>query len=415
MKLNRQNHGTSQRGSTLILALASLLMLLAMAGFAIDALTLYVARTDAQRAADAAALAGAKIFVSSACTTSANCTSPSTQTLVRQQAEGAGAQNKVFGQYASIADSDVTFPPSPTGDLNNPMVQVKVHRVVPTLFMGALSRMLGGNVNGITVAATATAEAFNPTGSNIPFATSCVKPWLIPNCDPTHATPTNGQCAGGSFGYLVNPTNNTVSNPGVYPTGVIGMPWQLHSASAPSQFGEASFDGSESKSEYRTNIETCSSVLFHCGDTIYTINGKAVGPTDQGVDNLINASSDGLNHGQDTLDTSTGPPFVIQAGSNNPFFPPGTTLSANQSTSVVTVPVYNGAPLCPGKSCGNTQTVVGFLQLFVKDVVHSGPDDNIDTVILNVVACGSNSGTGNGPPVTGGAATLIPVRLVRNP
>ncbi|HKW67931.1 MAG TPA: pilus assembly protein TadG-related protein [Terriglobales bacterium] len=414
MKDKRQQP-RSQRGSTLIVAVAALLMLLGMAGFAIDALTLYVSRTDAQRAADAAALAGAKIFVSSACTTSANCTSAATQALVRKQAEGVGAQNKVFGQYASIADADVTFPPSPTGDLNNPLVQVNVHQVVPTFFMGALSRMLGNNVSGVTVAAKATAEAFNPSGSNIPFATSCVKPWLIPNCDPTHATPKNGVCAGGNFGYLVNPTNNTISNPGVAPGGVIGMSWQLHSAAAPSQYGEASFDGSESKSEYRTNIETCSPSMFQCGSVISTINGKAVGPTDQGVDTLINASSDGANNGQDTIDTSTGPPFTIKAGANNPFFPPGTTISPDQSTSVVTVPVYDGAPLCPGKSCGATQTVVGFLQLFVKDVIHKGPDDQIDTVILNAVSCGSGSSSGGGPPVTGGGATLIPVRLVRNP
>ncbi|HKU22276.1 MAG TPA: pilus assembly protein TadG-related protein, partial [Terriglobales bacterium] len=183
MKNNRQHPRDRQRGSTLVLAAAALLMLLGMAGFAIDALTLYVSRTDAQRAADAAALAGAKIFVTSGCTTAANCTTGSTQTLVKQAAEGAGAQNKVFGQYASIADSDITFPPSPTGDLHDPMVQVKVHRVIPTLFMGALSRMLGGNVSGITVAATATAEAFNPTGSNLPFGTGCIKPWLMPNCD----------------------------------------------------------------------------------------------------------------------------------------------------------------------------------------------------------------------------------------
>ena len=87
MKNNWQHPRDKQRGSTLLLAAASLLMLLAMAGFAIDALTLYVARTDAQRAADAAALAGAKIFMTSSCTTAANCTSASMQTLVKQAAE----------------------------------------------------------------------------------------------------------------------------------------------------------------------------------------------------------------------------------------------------------------------------------------------------------------------------------------
>ena len=43
--------------------------LLAMAALAIDVVTLYVARTEVQRAADAAALAGAKALADSGVTT----------------------------------------------------------------------------------------------------------------------------------------------------------------------------------------------------------------------------------------------------------------------------------------------------------------------------------------------------------
>ncbi len=121
-----------QRGSTLMLSVVAIFLLLGMAAMAIDLLTLYVARTDAQRAADAAALAGAKVFVSSGCTTAANCTSGATSTIVKRQAEDVGSQNKVFGQSANIVDGDITFPASPTNDGHDPMLQVDVHRVVPT-------------------------------------------------------------------------------------------------------------------------------------------------------------------------------------------------------------------------------------------------------------------------------------------
>src|SRR6185437_6296368 len=377
---NRQHPRDKQRGATLLLAAASLLLLLAMAGFAIDALTLYVSRTDAQRAADAAALAGAKIFVSSGCTTSANCTTGSTQTLVKQAAEGAGAQNKVFGQYASIADSDITFPVSPTGDLHDPMVQVNVHRVVPTLFMGALSRMLGNNVTGVTVAAIATAEAFNPTGSNTPFATGCIKPWLMPNCDENHSSPGNGACPGQA--YVIQ--NGQVANPTWYnggAGGIIGEPWALHINALPSQYNDISFTGASSSGQvYKNDIESCApDAALACGGTVWTITGNKVGPTKQGANNLI-----GGPNGQDSIDTSTPPPFNISAGSNNPYYPQG-TQNITQSSSIITVPVYGGTgQLCPGNSCAQ-QTVIGFMQLFVTDVA-GGAKDLVNAKVLNVVA-----------------------------
>jgi len=410
MKDRRQQSGTSQRGSTLIVAVAALLMMLGMAGFAIDALTLYVSRTDAQRAADAAALAGAKIFVSSGCTTSANCTTGSTQTLVKKAAEGAGAQNKVFGQYASIADSDITFPPSPTADLHDPMVQVKVHQVVPTFFMGALSRMLGNNVTGVTVAAIATAEAFNPTGSNIPFGTGCIKPWLMPNCDANQKTPANPSCKG--QGYLIQ--NGQIANPTWWNSGAggaIGEPWILHGNALPSQYNDISFTGNNSSGQiYRNEIETCApEAALACGSPVYLITGNKVGPTKQGVNNLINGPKV-----QDSMNYNVAPPFPITAGSNNPYYPAG-TVGITQSSSLVTVPIYDGNGICSGNSCAQ-QTVIGFMQLFI-DQTSAGASDIVDAHIVNIAACNaSGNGNGNGgPPVTGGGATLIPVRLVRNP
>ena len=54
-----------ERGVTMALVAISYVAILAMAAIAIDVVSIYVARAEAQRAANAAALAGAKMFVNS--------------------------------------------------------------------------------------------------------------------------------------------------------------------------------------------------------------------------------------------------------------------------------------------------------------------------------------------------------------
>src|SRR5450432_4594695 len=54
-----------ERGQTIILVAVALVALLSMAALAVDVVTLYVARSEAQRAANAAAIAGAKMFTTS--------------------------------------------------------------------------------------------------------------------------------------------------------------------------------------------------------------------------------------------------------------------------------------------------------------------------------------------------------------
>src|SRR5277367_6963974 len=58
-----------ERGQTLILVAVSLIALMGMAALAVDLVTLYAARSEVQRAADAAALAGAKALADSGITT----------------------------------------------------------------------------------------------------------------------------------------------------------------------------------------------------------------------------------------------------------------------------------------------------------------------------------------------------------
>ena len=53
-----------ERGVTILIVAVAMIAMLAMLALAIDVGSLYAAEGDAQRTADAAALAGAKVFVS---------------------------------------------------------------------------------------------------------------------------------------------------------------------------------------------------------------------------------------------------------------------------------------------------------------------------------------------------------------
>src|SRR6516162_2483162 len=88
------SHGSrQQRGQTMILVAVSIVSLLAMAALAIDVVTLYVARTEIQGAADAAALAGAKAIADSGLTPlqSADGNVAAAQTLAQRMAPSAVA------------------------------------------------------------------------------------------------------------------------------------------------------------------------------------------------------------------------------------------------------------------------------------------------------------------------------------
>ena len=70
MKIRSANFGyrRDERGQTLALVALSIVALLGFAALAIDVATLYVAHSEVQRAADAAALAGAKVIADSGIT-----------------------------------------------------------------------------------------------------------------------------------------------------------------------------------------------------------------------------------------------------------------------------------------------------------------------------------------------------------
>src|SRR5712691_5896596 len=156
-----------ERGVTLLLVAVDMVAVLAMAALAIDISTLYVTRSEAQRAADAAAVAGAKALVAAGVTGDPNNSSGIWQTactLATQQAQSVAAQNKIGGVSISAAQTTVTFPNAPSADCSgtsvnfgvNPQVKVSVQRTDLPIFF---SRMWSRNLPAVS--ASATAEAFN--------------------------------------------------------------------------------------------------------------------------------------------------------------------------------------------------------------------------------------------------------------
>jgi hypothetical protein len=426
----RRNKQSGERGVSIVLVALSLVAILAAASLAIDLGLLYVARSEAQRAADAAALAGASAFVNSGCTSmNGGCVAGGTQeTLARQQAETVGAQDSVMGQAANIEDSDINFNyPTPMEPQISVTVQRSVARgnAIPLLF----ARMFGVTLG--SVSATATAEAFDPSGSDVPVGYGCVAPFLVPNCDPdpSHENPVNPSCNNGTggAGYFINESTGEPEYPGVYPDGVVGEPWQLHSYAAPSQWYLVAYNNAlgtqvstqtatgngngQSASLLRQYISECAPSHLSCGQTITTDNGNNVGPADQGVDAKIYASADGPNNGQDTIDTSVGPPFPITGGANNPNPALAGQTYYGPSPSEVLVPVYGGQTLNPG---GDTATIVGFMQIFIQYATHSGNSDLINVVVLKVMGCASKDGSdGDTPSITDTGGAPIPIRLIR--
>ena len=430
---NQRRHG-AERGQTLLIVAAGLVVFLGLAALAVDLGFFFVARSEAQRAADAAALAGATLWANSGCTSGVSgCAF--LQTAATNEAISVGNQNLVAGVNPNIQAGDVTFNFSTVDD---PRITVTVQRsaargdALPTFF----GKIFG--ISTVDVSAVATAETYNPGNANGPgIGTFCLKPWLLPNCDPnnTGGANANPSCPGNA-NYFVTPSN-TIANPDKVPGSLMTIkPGNPQQAIVPSQFypvhlppGSApaecpscsSGGGGGGASLYRQNIECCNTNIFTCGSTTLSMEtGNVVGPTRQGVDCLIHEGNNGK--GQDVINiTGTNPlNYTITGGNNNPN-PKLIGQSIATSDSLVTMPIFQpistGQILCPGQSCGATVNIVGFMQIFVKE--ETNPQGTVNAYILSISSCGASGGAGGGGAggggvVVGGGIAPIPVRLIHN-
>jgi hypothetical protein len=406
---------SGERGQTIVLVAVSLVTLLAMAALAIDVVTLYVARSEMQRAADAAALAGAKAFVDSGVTSLAT-TDPNyatvqglAQTMATTVINSIVPQNRISGatpvQAAGSPAFDLTRP-------GNPQVTVTLQRTdLPTFF----ARIWGSRL--ATVTASAVAEAYNPANAPAgysPIAPKCVKPMLVANQDPKSA----------ALSRLVDPITGVPIAAGVVGEAVTIRPCPAGACGpiVPDlQFRPALVNPGTANlcpgactppaSDYETSIDCCDSAnppatQYVCGNAvpITPVNAALPDPL------LSNQTNNGLqcvtNHpAEDTLDPTdlladlragTGPPRII-AGSG-----PQLGNLVTTSRSITTFPIVENPDVNPVR-------VIGFLQVFVDPVTPLVPTST-PAHILNVVGCGNSPGAGL--PVLGGGYSSIPVRLI---
>lgn len=422
------------RGISILLISIGMVFVLGMAGLGVDLASLYVGRTQAQRAADAGALAGAQELVTLGCTSAGGTDISSTcMDAARKRAVAVANANLIAGISPAITNADVTFPSTSTTD---PQIKVVAGRdtshsnAMPTFFV----KIFG--VNSANVSASAKAEAFNPSGTNGNVGAQCLKPWLLPNCDQGHTNaPTNSNCPG--YSYFIDPSTGNIENPGLAPTGVQGelitikpgdpnggataaaskfwpvfLPAGSVATDCPACASGSGGGGTGSGSLYRYNIECCNHATIGCGpNSVQPITGNMVGPTEQGVDCLIHqGGSNGSPSGMDTFDPAS---WTITAGSANPY---GLSGAIATSDSIVTIPIYDGTTLCPGSSCPSTVTVdvKGFLQLFIEDEDGSN-QGNVLAYVMNVASCTGGSGTGGSGTTTvaTGGSSPVPIRLIQ--
>ncbi|HKV77420.1 MAG TPA: pilus assembly protein TadG-related protein [Candidatus Sulfotelmatobacter sp.] len=242
-------------GVTMILVALAMVAIIGMAVLSIDVVTLYLAKEEAQRSADAAALAGARVLSLSGITGDPTNSSfnwgaicGGTSGVATLTAQAVAAQNIVGNQAAPTVT--VTYSAGTNGTVGtgtsdctslsssafgvNPMVTVKVTQAgLPNFFSRLWSR------SGNSVSATATAEAFNPSdsgnsgnqvsGTITPVRPRCVKPWVVPNLDPLN--PLNPPGCGTNCLPFVSSTTGQIQHQGISlngtGTGVIGETFWL--------------------------------------------------------------------------------------------------------------------------------------------------------------------------------------------
>jgi hypothetical protein len=434
----------------MLLVVAAMLSMLGIIALAIDVITLYSARSETQRAADAAALAAAKMLVDMGVTTDPGATVPTAAQIdaATKAAQSVASNLSIAGRQIQTADVSLTFPGNGSVTFTaNPKVTVTVQDTnLPTFFARIWSRA------ALTVRATATAEGFNPSGaSNIPGAADppvvarCVKPFIIPNCDPQHG----GGTGCGTAATFFSTTKGAITNPGVAPGGIIGEEFDLVSNCGagpgcapgpptvnvgfggpttyyyPAQMPSATLacPSCAGATNFEREIECCNPTPISCGSTVTlpavnqlpldaTVYPEgAGGPAQDGVQCLIHQSG---GSGQDDL--VSGPPLTyplqIQVGTGHPLN--GTVLSANDlvttSDSLVTIPVYDQTVAPPTPTSSTSVQVIGFLQVFIDRSFPGGgwKAGEFHVTVVNVLGCGSSA---SGTPVAGSSA--IPVRLIQ--
>jgi hypothetical protein len=295
----------------------------------------------------------------------------------------------------------------------NRRVTVNVERTqargnpIPTFFAKILKP-------SIDVRVEATAEA-----STVANADGCTKPWIIPSTafSPAGETPCEA-CAQNHVlvrnGAVTPWAKTNLFGQGVQAKQYMVKPQSPHDALVPSNFYAIELDGSGAAA-YKAAISSCVDMKTQCGDTYRVEPGNMVGPTDQGVSDLLgdDVHSYTLANGEHRFQSSGGQNY-------------------DTSHQLVTAPIWDACddPLfqeggggggkggcdCPAECVapGNNTwyTIDGYAQIFVEGMgnIGGGKGDGVIVRLTGLAGCGGSS-----LAVDEAGPFAIPIRLVRVP
>lgn len=275
-----------QRGFSAVFGGLGLMAFMSAATLAIDVGMIMTAKSQAQNAADAGALAGATALAFNDFN-DRSATGPAVQSAIN-----VAQANRVMAAPSSVLPADVTFPNDPSGQPTRVTVQVfrttGRNNAIPTL----IGQVFG--VPTVSIGATATAEA-SPAN-----AETCVMPFTIP--DKWREMTNPAWDPDDTFDLYKN-NGQRLANPDVYirpgqagATGYstatdVGLQLVLktnnENKTAPSFYNPWDLPGSVGGSDYRDNIANCNTAIVKMGDPMTAEPGNMVGPTMQGVGDLV--------------------------------------------------------------------------------------------------------------------------------
>jgi Putative Flp pilus-assembly TadE/G-like/Putative Tad-like Flp pilus-assembly len=461
-----------------LVALA-LVGVIAMAALSIDVGTLYEASTEAQRSADTAALAAARVLSLSGLTGDPQNSSGLWQqacTLAQNTAQDVANLNTVGGQvpsgvtttfFSSDAGSATPSSCSAPGAFGvNPMVTVKVtQKNLPTFFAKIFGLLKG--YNPTTVSASATAEAFNPsasenfnsgTGTLVPVQPSCVKPWIVPNLDP----------GSGGTKPFVSVTDGAIQNPGIQVsgagTGVIGETFTLEadcttggaggtkcnngglfsltptassgtlqyvpgqvpgSLTAPAGAPPVAIPSCANADAYQQAIAGCDQTTqYQCGvssanaanpNYVDLTENPVVPPGSGDTYTAAQCLTNQLSGTPDSISTAVYP-YQITAGSGNPLNA-GTGAIITSSNSIASLPIYTTGAGNSSLLAPNGQDIapVTIVGFLQVFIQQVNSDGSLLVYVMNVAGCGNGSGAVNVASPALQGTSPVPIRLVTPP
>src|SRR5262245_4237479 len=367
-----------------------LVAFLGIAALCIDLGVLYTARTSAQHAADSAALAGAFTFVNSPTATQPDA--------AQQAAIATAGVNKILGQSVTISASDVVV------DTAKHQVTVTVSRLGASGVNTFFGKAIG--MSQVSVQVQAMAQA-----STSGAGTRCLKPVYIPNTiysslDPAAAcTASPPQVIFDSSNNLSAWAQNQSGGFRFIGTCTFIRPTTPSGALAPSQF--YSLDFGSGASTYRDVWSNClndvagaTPGVVRCGDAIPVETGNMVGPTNQGVGDLIGNPADTWLG----PDPTTGV-FKYQTSAG----------VSDTSKSLGTIAVWDNChSTITSGTHGQSAPIIGFLEMFVDGMSNNcsgsaNGGSNVRVHTVNAVGC---SGGGSGSTTPGPFA--VPIQLVKH-